>query len=110
MDSVATKHVNTTKDVWQILETEGIELIQLKTDQMNDNLIRYLSSYKGLQALQLERVAGEDDAESDRFANAFFRDVLPRHKDTLKILHIRAGYEGDWVSPSLALSRDEPRW
>ena len=91
-------YVNSTEGLWHTLKTERIQLAELKTDQMSDDLLQYLSSYEGLRDLRLDRISGKDDDDSNRLADTFFQEVLPRHRGSLEILHIDAAYEGNWVS------------
>ena len=91
-------YANSTEEVWHTLGTEGIKLSRLETNLMSDGLLQYLSSYQGLRDLRLQRVSGNDDNDSDRLANIFFQEVLPRHANSLEIFHINAAFEGDWVS------------
>jgi hypothetical protein len=98
---VDEKYAHSTKGIWQALQTEGIQLAHLRTVDLNDALLQFLSSYQGLRDLRLDFVSGKDDDDSDRLAEIFFKDVLPQHADSLEILHIGAAYEGKWVSFSV---------
>jgi hypothetical protein len=91
--------------IWPMLASEGIRLSKLKTTEMNDELLEYLSSFQGITDLHLEWVTGDDSEDSDRLARHFFQVVLPQHADTLKVLIIDAAFEDDWVSlPPVTMS------
>jgi len=66
-------YVNSTEELWRTLKTDGIQLAHLKTNQMSDDFLQFLSSYEGLRDLRLDRIWGEDDDNSHPLANIFSR-------------------------------------
>ncbi|KAJ7115188.1 hypothetical protein C8R44DRAFT_550788, partial [Mycena epipterygia] len=76
-------------DICDVLQAKNIRLKEISAPA-TEALLRYLASYSGLQ-----RVAF-DYSDGDLLADSFFEEVLPRHKDCLRVLHCRAIYEGRW--------------
>jgi hypothetical protein len=49
-------YVNSTEELWRTLKTDGIQLAHLKTNQMRDDFLQFLSLY-GLRDLRLDRIS-----------------------------------------------------
>jgi hypothetical protein len=76
--------------LWNNLLAEGVQLTELSSEEISDELLRYLVSYSGLKTLRLKSLNKAD------FADRFFHDVLPCHEDTLETLHLQPRFEGPW--------------
>ncbi|KAJ6477778.1 hypothetical protein C8R45DRAFT_796020, partial [Mycena sanguinolenta] len=73
-----------------------LRLVELTTNVLTSDLLRYLSSYSGLTRLNLIRVGGGSQAESNQLADVFFLTVLPLHEDSLVEVSCTARYESRW--------------
>ncbi|KAH9479909.1 hypothetical protein JR316_0008505 [Psilocybe cubensis] len=87
---------SSTEEIWDTLREERICLKELTTDEVNDALLDYLSSYSGLQKLTLTSATAHSAKKSDALAMKFYRDVLPKHAGTLVSLDVCPVYEGKW--------------
>jgi hypothetical protein len=82
--------------LWKAFLTEGISLEKLSTDEVNSELMDFIASFSGLRHLTLSGLGLQSRKASDDVADMFFRHVLPVHRSTLRSLHLRAAYEGNW--------------
>jgi len=79
-------------DIWDVLREEGVFLKDIVVDKVTGALVNYLDAYSGLRSLTL---AGATSA-SNKLAERFYNDVLPRHVQTLVFLEIIPQDEGKW--------------
>lgn len=87
---------STNDEIWNTLRKNGVVLSGLVTDLVTDGLLDYLSSYTGLESLKFTYATSSTWQESDRLADKFYHNVLPRHVDSLAQLYIKPGFEGRW--------------
>jgi hypothetical protein len=78
--------------LWRSLLAEGIQLTELITERISDELLCYLALYSGLKTLQIESMS----PDLTNLVDKLFRDVLSRHMDTLETLYLRTWFEGPW--------------
>ncbi|KAJ7645066.1 hypothetical protein DFH06DRAFT_1333363 [Mycena polygramma] len=81
---------------WDVLREADIHLTEIYTDNIEEGLLAYLSSYSGLERLCITRAGGKDQDESNRRADEFFECALPQHAQSLTALSCRGTYEGRW--------------
>ncbi|KAJ6455199.1 hypothetical protein C8R45DRAFT_1036825 [Mycena sanguinolenta] len=88
------------REIWTLLVSDDslkeLRLMDLTTDIVTLDLLKYLSSYSGLRHLELIRAGGRDQDESNQLADVFFQTVLPRHEDSLVALSYTADFESRW--------------
>jgi hypothetical protein len=94
---IISKHRHSTgskdQQLWEALKKVGTKLQALETDGSDlKSLLEYISSFKGLEKLV---IAGIDGKESEA-AERFWKEVLPKHIETLRELTVHPHYEGDW--------------
>ncbi|KAJ7282524.1 hypothetical protein C8J57DRAFT_1172538 [Mycena rebaudengoi] len=87
---------STLRDIWTTLKAEAIYLTHISTDTVDDSLLTYLTSYSGLKHLMLPYVGSDSEGESNRLAEIFYENVLPRHTQSLRKLCCPAAFEGKW--------------
>jgi hypothetical protein len=85
-------------DVYAMLKKEKIYLEQIAIGDIDDVILDYLSSYSGLEVLELSSIDSLVTISSQTvgFAQSFFRSVLPKHVESIRVLKIRPSYEGSW--------------
>ncbi|KAJ7198305.1 hypothetical protein GGX14DRAFT_470138 [Mycena pura] len=83
-------------DIWSLLRTVPIRLTELKANILTSDLLAYLGSYSGLEALAFKHVFPVEGENLDHLAAVFFDTVLPCHSGSLKSLSILSGRAGRW--------------
>jgi hypothetical protein len=96
-------------DIYAMLKKEKIYLKEVVIGDIDDVILDYLSSYSGLEVLDLSSIdppivmyasdlsaISSQTALFDGLAQSFFRSVLPQHVDSIRVLKIRPRYEGRW--------------
>ncbi|KAF9073921.1 hypothetical protein BDP27DRAFT_1214970 [Rhodocollybia butyracea] len=77
--------------LWDTLSLEQIHLRSLVVSfRTTDSLLRYITSYSGLETLSLRGNWQPGTGDS------FYKYALPKHADTLVKLEIMPDYEGEW--------------
>ncbi|KAL0953886.1 hypothetical protein HGRIS_005058 [Hohenbuehelia grisea] len=79
-----------SEDLWRALQREGIQLLRLTVQVIDEALIEYLASFAGLSELNLT-VDGHEE-----LSDQFYGRVLPRHASALRKLKIATSNEGRW--------------
>ncbi|KAF9040449.1 hypothetical protein BDZ89DRAFT_347876 [Hymenopellis radicata] len=88
---------------WNALQSSMTRLERLSVHQADSPLLEYLESYSGLTYLSIDLCGFRynDRRDQDSMADVLYRRVLPKHVDSLQVLHIKTAYEGRWtVGPS----------
>ncbi|KAF8870396.1 hypothetical protein CPB85DRAFT_1354751 [Mucidula mucida] len=73
-------------ELWTLLRREEIYLSKMDVDRVSGDLIDYVLAYEGLEVLKLR-------CEND---NPFWREVVGRHRETLRELEVIPRFEGVW--------------
>ncbi len=79
------------EEFWSALRIEMIHLRDVSVDIVNDALLEYLESYSGARSMMLIM-----DQEDDNGSTKFWRNILPKHADTLVDLYVQPKYAGGW--------------
>lgn len=61
-----------------------------------EEMLDYLSSYKGLMTLAIRGIMMDCQDQENGAGDRFWQQVVPRHKDSLTRLIIQPCYEGAW--------------
>ncbi|KAJ6489761.1 hypothetical protein C8R45DRAFT_197616 [Mycena sanguinolenta] len=80
---------------WTTLRVQQMNLIDVATNNVTDDFLRYVGSYSGLQRLTLQYPSADTQTESDQLADRFFDAVL-EHKTSLLHLSCFPWFEGRW--------------
>jgi hypothetical protein len=94
---------STITDIYAILNREKIHLKNVLT-HVDDVILDYLSSYSGLEALELFFSDYDNTGKSDALSYRFYKSVLAKHADSIQYLEIRQSYENGvttWTTPLL---------
>lgn len=82
--------------ICQWLERERIHLKHFAAETIHPpEILQYLSSFSGLEYLELHPIDSEDD--SDEFVERFFSSVLPNHRSTLESLKLGTHVPTAWT-------------
>ena len=100
VDKVESSHPD---EIWAILKTTNVHLIDIDVNQISTALLDYISSYSGLKKLCLARIDLETREQSDLAANQFYNFCLGKHTSSLEELIIIPIYEGGWCLGDQAL-------
>jgi hypothetical protein len=80
-----------------MLKQEKIHLKRASiSGPVNDTILDYLHSYSGLESLDLYHIYSDSEEESNALSHRFFKSVLPKHVDSIRVLKIQPSYEGGW--------------
>ncbi|KAF8149283.1 hypothetical protein K438DRAFT_1733783, partial [Mycena galopus ATCC 62051] len=89
-----------SSEIWTLLLSDPslhqLELKEITTDKVTNDLLTYLASYCGLRRLTLINPDGSSFSESDQLADVFYKTVLPLHADSLVELSCPSDYETRW--------------
>ncbi|EDQ99657.1 uncharacterized protein LACBIDRAFT_295924 [Laccaria bicolor S238N-H82] len=91
-------------EIWAILKTTDVRLIDIDVNHISTTLLDYISSYSGLKTLRLVPLNLETLEQSDLAANQFYNLCLGKHTSSLEELVVMAGYEGEWCLGDQALA------
>ena len=89
-------------EIWAILKTTNVHLIDIDVNQISTTLLDYISSYSGLKKLRLARIDLRTQERSD-LANHFYDLCLGKHTSSLEELIVTPAYEGGWCLVDKAL-------
>ncbi|KAK1218750.1 hypothetical protein PQX77_018550 [Marasmius sp. AFHP31] len=88
---------------WDVLRSSGIHLRHIKVYNPGPGFVDYMSSFSGLEILDIQETWVVEQEESDRLARRFYEDALPKHQATLQevtisCLGLRLWNFGTWNS------------
>ncbi|KAK0443662.1 uncharacterized protein EV420DRAFT_1021708 [Desarmillaria tabescens] len=86
------------EEFWSALRIEMIHLEDVSVDIVNDALLEYLGSYSGSRTMMLIT-----EQELDHGSPEFWRNILPKHADTLVELYVQPEYAGRWCLDTRSL-------
>jgi hypothetical protein len=87
------------QQLWKALKKTGLKLHALETDVTDlESFLEYISSFEGLEKLVILGIDGKESEAAERF----WKEVLPKHIETLRELTVHPHYEGDWCYGRLA--------
>jgi hypothetical protein len=87
---------STITDIYATLNREKVHLKQVVLMHVDDVILDYLSSYSGLEALELFFSDYDDAGKSDALSYRFYKSVLTEHLDSIQHLEIRQRFDGKW--------------
>lgn len=82
-------------EIFAALNREAIHLKHVIIPYIDDAIIRYLSSFSGLETLEFW-THSSNTKDSNDMSYRFYTSALPKHVETLRVLTIRPQYEGGW--------------
>ncbi|KAF7373928.1 hypothetical protein MSAN_00605200 [Mycena sanguinolenta] len=100
LTSIHLVHSWPWREIWTLLLSDDslkeLRLLDVTTNIVTLDLLKYPSSYSGLRRLKLIRIGGRNQDESNRLADVFIETVLPLHEDSLVELSYTADLESRW--------------
>ncbi len=81
-------------ELWTLLRREEIYLSKMDVDRVSGDLIDYVLAYEGLEVLKL--CCENDNPIDDALGRRFWREVVGRHRETLRELEVTPRFEGVW--------------
>ncbi|KAF9260811.1 hypothetical protein L218DRAFT_560800 [Marasmius fiardii PR-910] len=83
-------------EFWRVLQIKNIHPRRITAFSPNSNLLDYLETSSGLEALKFLDHSWLSEEESEQLAQRFYRTVLPKHKATLRELSVLSGGPDPW--------------
>ncbi|KJA22454.1 hypothetical protein HYPSUDRAFT_67124 [Hypholoma sublateritium FD-334 SS-4] len=87
---------STPSAIWDALGHCGIQLDDVSLTQITVSFLGYIEGYSGLKKISLSSSGVESDADSNQLAARFWKKSLPKHTETLEVLHVKVADEDGW--------------
>ena len=83
-------HPEQTCGVWGVLAKQGIVIPSVSVMTLSADLVRYLTSFVGLQKLRIKGASIHEDPGN--LPELLYNKVIPRHKESLTTVLVETGY------------------